>query len=620
MSSNFFTMSKRKCIFRDEFSAQFPGIKKSRKGESYAFCEPCHSELNISCGGISFLKKHVESAGHVSQLKEKNTHHSIFTFLRGESPDDLKAAAAEGCLAFHAVKHHYSFLSSDCTTRLIRSLFPDSKIAKKLNCGRTKMEAIIKGVLAPESIKDILLSLGNAPYSIATDASNHHEIKTFPVIIRFFGHNGLNIKLLEFADLPGETSDIIATYLADTITKNGLQPSNFVAYSADNANVNFGGKNLSGSQNVFSKLKLRFNNNLIPVGCPAHIIHNAAKHGGECFSCDAEAMIFKIASHFCSSTSRHEVLKEFCEFVEVNYACLPTHSPTRWLSLLPMIERMLKLWPALKSYFLSIDSSPKILKKFFENKESEVYFLFLQSSLPLFQQAILMLEKSDIILPEMLETIKQLLQKLLQRKQSDFFGVMTTNYLSKLDDISKQVKLRNEFIQFYKVALDYIETWFQPQRFPSCTDWLCLKTSSVSYADVYKSAETLLPDLVTKDSLFDEVTLLNSMLKVCFSDGDFSPLPIDQKWTILLKNESLIYLGKVVSTLFAIPTSNACVERIFSLMKIQWSDDRNRLQVGTMKAILQILTNYNLTCEEMHQKLLNDERLTRLILSAAKYC
>ena len=62
-------------------------------------------------------------------------------------------------------------------------------------------------------------------------------------------------------------------------------------------------------------------------------------------------------------------------------------------------------------------------------------------------------------------------------------------------------------------------------------------------------------------------------------------------------------LATLVEMVMVIPCSNAAVERIFSLSKIQWSDDRNRMNSETMEAILQVVCNFNLTCSAMHERL-----------------
>jgi len=47
-----------------------------------------------------------------------------------------------------------------------------------------------------------------------------------------------------------------------------------IAFSADNCNTNFGMRRV-GTENVYSLLNREMQKELI--GCPAHIIHNAAK-------------------------------------------------------------------------------------------------------------------------------------------------------------------------------------------------------------------------------------------------------------------------------------------------------------------------------------------------------
>ena len=42
-------------------------------------------------------------------------------------------------------------------------------------------------------------------------------------------------------------------------------------------------------------------------------------------------------------------------------------------------------------------------------------------------------------------------------------------------------------------------------------------------------------------------------------------------------------LLKIAQYVFAIPAHNANVERVFSLIEIQWTDERNRLQLDTAK-------------------------------------
>lgn len=58
----------------------------------------------------------------------------------------------------------------------------------------------------------------NYPFSVATDASNKGNIKTFPLIVTYFTKtNGVQNKLLKFYDLPAETAKDIAASIVSHI-------------------------------------------------------------------------------------------------------------------------------------------------------------------------------------------------------------------------------------------------------------------------------------------------------------------------------------------------------------------------------------------------------------------
>ena len=119
--------------------------------------------------------------------------------------------------------------------------------------------------------------------------------------------------------------------------------------------------------NVFAMLKkLLQKEALIGVGCPAHILNNCVHHRTDTMSIDIDNLIFKIYQYFYIYIVRTEKLKEFCTFVDIEYKKLLSHSSTRWLSLFPGIARLIQIFPALRSFFLSQNKPPTMIKSFFE--------------------------------------------------------------------------------------------------------------------------------------------------------------------------------------------------------------------------------------------------------------
>lgn len=102
---------------------------------------------------------------------------------------------------------------------------------------------------------------------ISTDTSSRNEIKMYPVIGRFFlPLQGIRTRLIDFSNMYGETGAEIF----------GVQIKNKIKmFLADNCLTNYGNSDRTGELNVFNRLKSELGDDLIGVGCLAHILHNA---------------------------------------------------------------------------------------------------------------------------------------------------------------------------------------------------------------------------------------------------------------------------------------------------------------------------------------------------------
>lgn len=217
--------------------------------------------------------------------------HTFFKKTDSPNSKDLEVAAMEGAWVYHTVKENHSFRSNDCASKLIQICFE-----KKFRCARTKTESIVSNVLAPIVTSELKNQLSKCHcVTIFTDASNHGSRKIFPILVRFF--LPYEVKLIEFQEQPGETSDIIANYLMKVLAYN-KPTSKIVAFCGDNTNCNFGGLKRQGVNNVYAKLNLSLGRTLIGIGCGAHIIHNAIKTAADYQPIDLECVIVKIYSHF----------------------------------------------------------------------------------------------------------------------------------------------------------------------------------------------------------------------------------------------------------------------------------------------------------------------------------
>uniref|UniRef100_H3AN15 DUF4371 domain-containing protein n=1 Tax=Latimeria chalumnae TaxID=7897 RepID=H3AN15_LATCH len=246
--------------------------------------------------------------------------------------------------------HNLSYSNLDCGVKLMQKIFNDSgSIGKKLSCGRTKAESLVKNVPAPEAVSQVLLALSRdgkpLPFAIQTDASNKGNRKMFPAVQCFTPQNGLLNRMIDFVENPHESANGIVKRITNSLENVGPSSDNVSAFSADNTNVNYGVHN-----SVYTDLHKK-HKNLLQGNCRAHIVHNTVRHAVNELSVDIETVVLKEYGFSVSAKGR-ENFKEFFDFLDVQWREILWHVATRWLSLNPAVSRMLQNWVAVKSYFI----------------------------------------------------------------------------------------------------------------------------------------------------------------------------------------------------------------------------------------------------------------------------
>ena len=270
---------------------------------------------------------------------------------------------------------------------------------------------------------------------------------------------------------------------------------------------------------------------LIPIGCPAHVLHNAAEKGAERLIVDIETIVLKIGSHFKSQIGRAN-LKQFCEEMDTNYFTLPTHTPTRLLTLDAVLERMIELWEPLKAHFLSLKRPPRIFENFLKSETSLIIVSFLHSTLQLFKKSLLLLQKTNPLFPELAEIIDSFRCQIMQRQSSEFNEASTADLLKIVNKDCAYV-LMSSFQEFYSITLEYIGKWYRLERHPKYINWTLLKVQAIEYEEVRELAKQVDPPMATTDEQFDEVSAINALLKKIPGD-DFCKNDAETNWMKIL--------------------------------------------------------------------------------------
>ncbi|KAG8013676.1 hypothetical protein GBF38_022157 [Nibea albiflora] len=139
----------------------------------------------------------------------------------------------------------------------------------------------------------------------------------------------------------------------------------------------------------------------------------------------------------------------------------------------------------------------------------------------------------------------------------------TSALLRKFPD-QKAATIRQDFTNFYKTALTYLEKWydFTDDNYQKHVSSLALR-NRFKFSHLSDAVEILqVGGKLDMDELYEEycATLPRQQEIVEIR------VPVLEKWSLLLKGTKTPNLTAVASFLFSIPVTNASVERVFSLM------------------------------------------------------
>jgi hypothetical protein len=628
--------NKRLCEFNVEWKKNYEWAIEVASDKHRVKCFVCNTVFSCGTMGVSSLVQHANTTCHKTAAKKVSQNKIMQQFLvPTNSKQEEIVIIAELAQIFHTVKHNHSYNSIDCSLKLNAQIYGDSKVdSSKISCGRTKAAAIVQNVLGPNSLYNVLKELHETDppiyFCVQTDASNHKNRKMFPFSIRYFTRNaGIQNKLLDFSENSDESADGMFLCLDGTMKKCSLDWMRLSGFSGDNTNANFG-----KHHSLFTNILIE-NADVNKSNCHPHMIGNAAKHACQQLEFDIENFLMKTFGHFSVSAKRRQSLIEVYEFCDFEFKEILRHVPTRWLSLLPCIDRVLRSWDALSKYYIDrIKKLPKqIYKAWHLNEDSteipekvELYLLFASQALELFHNAIIDCEGNDVSSGEVFKIMSDLRNCLQNRFNKKYFGFLVSQRLKYMDENSVN-NLTVDFCGFYKSAIDYIE-----KRFDFNSDSRLAKLSKIcltnnlcpdfnDLVEVMNDLKILKKLQINVDKMFEEHCILEEVLKELVKIEAYKKCSSSaSKWHYILKDKPyFVNIFKIISYVMSLPATSCYTERVFSVMNAKWSPDRNRCSTELMKSELMVYFNYDYSCQEFSGKIKTDRDLLKRAKSRDKY-
>ena len=181
----------------------------------------------------------------------------------------------------------------------------------------------------------------------------------------------------------------VAAAMVDKLEEDEVYLSSVLTLSSDGPNVN---KTIFRAVNT--SLKGAGNPGMINIGtCNLHVVHNSFCKALEVYGTPVDDLAVDIHSFFKISSARREEFK-FIQLEEVETHTFLRHVPSRWLTLGPVVDRLIEQWEPLQKYFTDLANKDKknaptssAFKRSctgLQNKQTLVELHFLQSVMPLY--------------------------------------------------------------------------------------------------------------------------------------------------------------------------------------------------------------------------------------------
>lgn len=219
--------SKKKAYkqkFKDDWKKKYNWVESK---DDNVRCKTCDK---IITGKVTHLARHNESDYHKKRTRAIAQHRETIDKAIIESqPKKRMQQIAELKMLMFLTEHNLPLSILDHLPKFIQHLCPDSRIAKSIQCGRTKGTSIICDYIAPESLEEICAVIRKKPFSLMIDETTDISMcKCLAVVVRYFDNFGIRDRLLSLVELTAGTADALREAVEILFEKNQIPFSNMI--------------------------------------------------------------------------------------------------------------------------------------------------------------------------------------------------------------------------------------------------------------------------------------------------------------------------------------------------------------------------------------------------------
>ena len=160
------------------------------EGGDKATCKACGVTYSVRHGGSNDVVKHFSSKHPLQAMCSSSSTQTLDKFGFGQSEvakrarqkkeeEELQVLRAEALFIQFVAEHNLSFRTGDHFTKLVKSMFPDSSIANRFQCSRTKTSVLVRNGNGCFGHDKVVETLTSAPvyYSLLVDESNDRGVQ-----------------------------------------------------------------------------------------------------------------------------------------------------------------------------------------------------------------------------------------------------------------------------------------------------------------------------------------------------------------------------------------------------------------------------------------------------------